>query len=116
MSKYINADRLKAEIDRLEEEARKVRVSGTDKEAIGADGKVSLCLKLKSLIDSLQQEQPSEAEEDKLSDFEEEIHLEMLLFAGRKQRGEIVDEKEYVRCAASRLLAHARVELKRLED
>lgn len=60
MRRYIDADRLKAEIDRLEEEARKVRVSGTDKEAIGADGKVSLCLKLKSLINSLQSEQLSE--------------------------------------------------------
>lgn len=58
MGKYIDADRLKAEIDRIEEDARKVRVSGTDKEAIGADGKVKLCLKLKSLIDSLQEEQP----------------------------------------------------------
>lgn len=57
MSKYIDADKLKAEIDRIEEEARKVRVSGTDKEAIGADGKIKLCLKLKSLIDSLPQEQ-----------------------------------------------------------
>ena len=51
--KYIDADRLKAEIDRIEEESRKVRVSGTDKEAIGADSKVKLCLKLKSIIDSL---------------------------------------------------------------
>lgn len=56
--KYIDADHLKAEIDRIEEEARKVRVSGTDKEAIGADSKVKLCLKLKSIINSLQQEQP----------------------------------------------------------
>lgn len=57
MAKYIDAEKLKAEIDRIEEEARKVRVSGTDKEAIGADGKIKLCLKLKSLIDSLPQEQ-----------------------------------------------------------
>ena len=57
MGKYIDADLLRKEIDRIEEDARKVRVSGTDKEAIGADGKVSLCLKLKSLIDSFQQEQ-----------------------------------------------------------
>lgn len=55
--KYIDADLLQKEIDRIDEEARKVRVSGNDKEAVGADGKVSLCLKLKSLIDSLQQEQ-----------------------------------------------------------
>ena len=60
MAKYIDADCLKAKIDRIEEEARKVRVSGTDKEAIGADGKVKLCLKLKSIIDSLQQEQMKE--------------------------------------------------------
>ena len=59
MTKYIDADRLRVEIDRIEEEARKVRVSGTDKEAIGADSKVRLCLKLKSFINSLQQEQPS---------------------------------------------------------
>lgn len=52
--------------------------------------------------------------EDKLTDFEEEVQIEMLLYAGRKQRREIVDENEYVRCAASRLLAHAREELKRL--
>ena len=57
-----------------------------------------------------------EEEEDKLTDFEEEVQIEMILYAGRKQRREIVDENEYVRCAASRLLAHAREELKRLED
>lgn len=58
--KYIDADLLRKEIEKLEEEARKVRVSGTDKEAIGADGKVKLCLKLKSLVDSLQQGQQEE--------------------------------------------------------
>lgn len=58
MGKYIDTDRLCAEIDRIEEEARTIRVSGTNKEAIGADSKVKLCLKLKSIINSLQQEQP----------------------------------------------------------
>ena len=55
--RYIDTEPLLKEINRIEEEARKVRVSGTDKEAIGADGKVKLCLKLKFLIDSLRQEQ-----------------------------------------------------------
>ena len=55
--RYIDTEPLLKEINRIEEEARKVRVSGTDKEAIGADGKIKLCLKLKSLIDYLQQEQ-----------------------------------------------------------
>lgn len=54
--KYIDAEPLLKEINHIEEEARKVRVSGTDKEAIGADGKVRLCLKLKAIIGSLQQE------------------------------------------------------------
>lgn len=51
--KYIDAEPLLKEINHIEEEARKVRVSGTDKEAIGADGKIKLSLKLKSIIDSL---------------------------------------------------------------
>ena len=55
--RYIDTEPLLKEINHIEEEARKVRVSGTDKEAIGADGKVKLCLKLKFLIDSLRQEQ-----------------------------------------------------------
>lgn len=54
--KYIDADLLLKKINDIEEEARKVRVSGKDKEAIGADGKVRLCLKLKAIIGSLQQE------------------------------------------------------------
>lgn len=58
MAKYIDADLLRKEIDNVEEGARKVRVSGTDKEAIGADGKVKLCLELKAIINSLQQEEP----------------------------------------------------------
>ena len=69
MTKYIDADRLRAQIDKIEEEARKVRVSGTDKEAIGADSKVKLCLKLKSLIDSLQQEQPEVDIEKEYTEF-----------------------------------------------
>lgn len=55
--KYIDAELLLEKINHIEEEARKVRVSGTDKEAIGADGKIKLCLRLKSLVNSLQQEQ-----------------------------------------------------------
>lgn len=73
--KYIDADCLRAEIDKIEEEARTIRVSGTDKEAIGADSKVKLCLKLKSIIDSLQQEQP-------------EMDLEKFI-------GDFIDKKDY---------------------
>lgn len=72
--KYIDADLLRKEIDDIEEEARKVRVSGTDKEAIGADGKVRLCLKLKAIIDSLQQEQ--QESEDKSLDEAAEKYAE----------------------------------------
>ncbi|MBP5456540.1 MAG: hypothetical protein J6Y37_08570 [Paludibacteraceae bacterium] len=72
MAKYIDADLLRKEIDSVEEEARKVRVSGTDKEAIGADGKVKLCLELKAIINSLQQEEPEKPIPNDLEEAAEE--------------------------------------------
>ena len=62
--KYIDADRLKAEIESIEEDARKVRVAkeSTMNQKVGADGQVHLCQKLNLLINSLQEEQESVAE------------------------------------------------------
>ena len=57
-----------------------------------------------------------ELNEETLTDFEEEVQTEMWLYKGRKQRGEIFDENSYIKCAAGRLLAHARVELERMKE
>lgn len=55
MAKYIDASAVIAEIERLEEEARKIRISRevTTNQAIGADGQVKLCSKIKDFTNSL---------------------------------------------------------------
>lgn len=59
MSKYIDAERLRMEIESLDENARKTRVAkeSTPNEKVAAGGQINLCQKLYLLINSLQQEQ-----------------------------------------------------------
>lgn len=54
--KYIDADKLKAEIERLDEEYRTLRVNGTIEEAKAADLVVHVIHGLSNFIRSLQQE------------------------------------------------------------
>lgn len=59
MSKYIDADKLKAEIERLRSEAEyeKYEAFGNHDSFIINEAKEYICMLLKSFIDSLQQEQ-----------------------------------------------------------
>lgn len=83
---------IRNEIERLEEEARKVRVSKEKSlnEMIGADGKVNLCRDILSFLSTLESEKPMKQGLDKEID-EISIHVPCSEFTHESEFIDLLD-------------------------